>query len=166
MTNDMYNVRGPGAVVKAVCLKSRRSRFRTPLWPSSFKETKMFLPRSVVKILYCGELSWSRGSVLGLRPPGFEFRILCLKGNVISFISWSSLAYMCTKVAWDPIHFIPFVYVHLYHVYLPSRHNRALCWINAGLTLVHHLRGWTNGKATLIQRLVSAGCISWSIICF
>ena len=31
---------GPGAVVKAACLESRRSRGRTPLWLSSFKETK------------------------------------------------------------------------------------------------------------------------------
>ena len=40
---------GPGAVVKATCLKSRRSRVRTPLWPPSFKETKKCLPRSLVK---------------------------------------------------------------------------------------------------------------------
>ena len=31
-----------GAVVKAACLKSRRSRVRTPLWPPSYKETKCF----------------------------------------------------------------------------------------------------------------------------
>ena len=30
-------------------------------------------------------------------------------------------------------------------------------WINVGLTLVHRLRRWTNGKPTLNQRLVSAG---------
>ena len=28
--------------------------------------------------------------MLGLRPPGFEFRILCLEGSVISIISSSS----------------------------------------------------------------------------
>ena len=28
---------------------------------------------------YCGEPPWPRGSVLGLRPPGLEFRILCLE---------------------------------------------------------------------------------------
>ena len=53
-----------------------------PLWHSSFKETKCFLPAHS-----CGEPSWSRSSKLGLRPPGLEFRILCLKGSVISFIS-------------------------------------------------------------------------------
>ena len=38
------------------------------------KETKMFLPYPRVK----------------LRPPGLEFRILCLEDSVISFISPSS----------------------------------------------------------------------------
>ena len=33
---------GPGAVVKTACLQSRKSRVRTPFWPSSFKETKCF----------------------------------------------------------------------------------------------------------------------------
>ena len=33
---------------------------------------------------YCGEPPRPRGSVLGLRPPGLEFRILCLVGSVIS----------------------------------------------------------------------------------
>ena len=40
------------------------------------KETKMFLPHPRVKV-----------SVLGLRPPGLEFRILCLEDSVISIIS-------------------------------------------------------------------------------
>ena len=35
---------GPGAVVKATCLESQRSRVRVPLWPLSFKETKGFSP--------------------------------------------------------------------------------------------------------------------------
>ena len=54
-----------------------------------------------------------RGSVRGLRPPGLEFPMLCLEGSVISFISPSSggspdpvLAFMCTQVAHNPIHFI------------------------------------------------------------
>ena len=54
-TLDNYRSQGPGAVVKAVCLESRRSRVQTPLWPPSFTERKMFLPRSLVKIQYCGE---------------------------------------------------------------------------------------------------------------
>ena len=33
---------GPDAVVKATCLESRRSKVRTPLWHSSFRETACF----------------------------------------------------------------------------------------------------------------------------
>ena len=40
--------------------------------------------------LDCGEPPWPRGSELGLRPPGLEFRILCLEDSVISIISPSS----------------------------------------------------------------------------
>ena len=35
---------GPGAVVEAACLQSRRSRVQTPLWLPSFKEAKCFFP--------------------------------------------------------------------------------------------------------------------------
>ena len=48
------------------------------------KETKMFLPHPRVK------LSIVEGNVLGLRPPGLEFQILCLGDSVISFILPSS----------------------------------------------------------------------------
>ena len=59
---------GPAAVVKGACLESRRLRVRTPLWPPSFKETKCS-----VKIQYCVEPPWPRGSVLGLyQGPSFE----------------------------------------------------------------------------------------------
>ena len=44
------------------------------------KETKMFLPHPSVKVSIVG-------GVLGLRPPGLEFRILCLEDSVISIIS-------------------------------------------------------------------------------
>ena len=44
--------------------------------------------------------------------------------------------------------------------------------INVDLTLVHRLRRWTNGKPTLIPRLVSAGrspvmslCLVWWVCC-
>ena len=41
-------------------------------------------------------------------------------------------------------------------------------WINAGLTLVHRIRSWTNVKPTFFQLLVSAGIsyrhiTSWSV---
>ena len=47
--------RGPGAVVKGACLESRRSRVRTPLWNSSFKETKCSFP-ALTKFQDCEEL--------------------------------------------------------------------------------------------------------------
>ena len=52
-----------------------------------FELQKKNLPRSLVKIQYCGDPPWPRGSMLSLRPPGLAFRILCQKGSVISFIS-------------------------------------------------------------------------------
>ena len=54
------------------------------------KETKNVSSPSTCESQYCGEPPWPRGSVLGLRPPGFEFRILCLEDSVISIISPSS----------------------------------------------------------------------------
>ena len=46
--------------------------------------------KSTCESQYCGEPPWPRGSVLGLRPPGLQFRILCLEDSVIWFISPSS----------------------------------------------------------------------------
>ena len=77
----------PGAAIKPAWLESRRSLVRTSLWPSKFKRNKKILPRSLAKIQYCGEHTWPRGSVLGLRPPRLEFRILRLEDSVISIIS-------------------------------------------------------------------------------
>ena len=50
------------------------------------KEKKVS-PPSTCESQYCGEPPCPRGSVLGLRPPGLEFRILCLEDSVISIIS-------------------------------------------------------------------------------
>ena len=49
-----------------------------PTLASKFQRNNVF-SRSLVKIQYCGEPPWPRGSVIGLRPPGFEFQILSLK---------------------------------------------------------------------------------------
>ena len=84
--------RGPGAVVKAACLECQikiKSRTKKDCGLESHSglqvsKNEMLLPRSLVKIQYCGELPWPRGSVLGLRPPGLKFRILCLEGSVNS----------------------------------------------------------------------------------
>ena len=62
---------GPGAVVKYVCLKSRRSRVRTPFWSSSFKQAKCFYPLTR-KDSILWEPPWLRAGVLDLRPPGLE----------------------------------------------------------------------------------------------
>ena len=77
-------------MAKAACLKSRKYRVRAPLPHSGLKNKQEVSPCSLVKIQYCGEPLCLRVSVLGLRPPGVEFRILCLKGIAISFISPSS----------------------------------------------------------------------------
>ena len=54
------------------------------------KETKNISSPSTCESQYRGEPPWPRGSVLGLGPPGLEFRILCLEDSVISIISPSS----------------------------------------------------------------------------
>ena len=54
------------------------------------KETKNVSSPSTCESQYCGEPPWPRGSVLSLRPPGLDFRILCLEDSVISIISPSS----------------------------------------------------------------------------
>ena len=54
------------------------------------KETKNVSSPPTCESQYCGESPWPRDSVLGLRPPGLEFRILCLEDSVISIISPSS----------------------------------------------------------------------------
>ena len=56
----------------------------------SSKETKNVSSPSTCESQYCGEPPCPRGSVLGLRPPGLEFRSLCLEDSVISIISPSS----------------------------------------------------------------------------
>ena len=50
-----------------------------PTLASKFQRNKMFLPRSLINIQYCGELPWPRGSIIGFRPPGLEFRTMCLE---------------------------------------------------------------------------------------
>ena len=66
-----------------------------------FQRNKNVSSPSTCESQYCGEPPWPRGSVLGLRPPGLEFRILChlIHLTILRRFSWPSLAYMCTKVA-------------------------------------------------------------------
>ena len=106
--------RRPGAVVKAACLESRR--YHSGLQVS---KKQMFLPCSLAQIQYCGEPLSLRSSVLGLRPPGLEFRILCWRQchlihfTILRRFSWPNLAYMCKKLAWSPNHFISYRNIHV-----------------------------------------------------
>ena len=79
---------GPRVVVTTTAFHTRVRG----LVPGSggLKETKNVSSPSTCESQYCGEPPWPRGGVLGLRPPGFEFRILCLEDSVISIISPSS----------------------------------------------------------------------------
>ena len=66
-----------------------------------FQRNKMFLTCSFVNIKYCGKPPWPRSSELDLRPPRFEFCMLCLRGNVMHLFhltilrsfSWLSFIY-------------------------------------------------------------------------
>ena len=69
--------RGPKVVVSTAAFHAR-------IWGSfpglgGLKEQQMFLPHPLLKLSIAIE-----SSVLDLRPPGFEFRILCMEGSVIS----------------------------------------------------------------------------------
>ena len=54
------------------------------------KKTKMFLPHPRVKVSIVGSLRDREVACSASRPPGLEFRILCLEDSVISIISTSS----------------------------------------------------------------------------
>ena len=73
---------GPGVVVSTAAFHTRVRGSVPGL--GGLKETKK------CESQYCWEPLWPRGSVLGLRPPGHELRILCLEDSVISIISPSS----------------------------------------------------------------------------
>ena len=76
---------GPSVVVDTAAFHARvRGSFPSV---GGLKETQIFLLHTLENSVLWGA---SSGGVLGLRPPGFEFRILYLEGCVISFISPSS----------------------------------------------------------------------------
>ena len=79
---------GPRVVASTAAFRAR-ARGSVP-GLGGLKETKNVSSPSTCESQYCGEPPWPRGSVLGLRPPGLEFRILCLEDSVISIISPSS----------------------------------------------------------------------------
>ena len=79
---------GPRVVVSTAAFHARVRGSVPGL--GGLKVTKNVSSPSTCESQYCGEPPWPRGSVLGLRPPGLEFRILCLEDSVISIISPSS----------------------------------------------------------------------------
>ena len=79
---------GPRVVVSTAAFHARVRGSVPGL--SGLKETKNVSFPSTCESQYYGEPPWPRSSVLGLRPPGLKFRILCLEGSVISIISSSS----------------------------------------------------------------------------
>ena len=79
---------GPRVVVSTAALHARVRGSVPGL--GGLKETKNVSSPSTCESQYCGEPPWPRGSVLGLRRPRFEFRILCLEDSGISIISPSS----------------------------------------------------------------------------
>ena len=88
--DDIISVRGGGPrVVVSTAAFHARVRGSVP-GLGGLKETKNVSSPSTCESQYCGEPPWPRGSVLGLRPPGLEFRVLCLEDSVISIISPSS----------------------------------------------------------------------------
>ena len=76
---------GPRVVVSTAAFHAR-VRGSVPGF-GGLKETKNVSSPSMYESQYCGEPPWPRGSVLGLRPTGLEFRTLCLEDSVISIIS-------------------------------------------------------------------------------
>ena len=79
---------GPRVVVSTAAFHARHRGSVPGL--GGLNETKNVSSPSTCETQYCEEPPWPRGSVLGLRPPGREFRIVCLEDSVISFISPSS----------------------------------------------------------------------------
>ena len=107
---------GPRVVVSTAAFHARVRGSVSGL--GGLKETKMFLPQSMCKIQYCGEPTLPRGSVLGFRPPGLEFRILRLEDSDISFISPSSGGFLAQfslyvhKGGLSPIYFISYLNIN------------------------------------------------------
>ena len=76
---------GGGPRVVHCCLSRQSPGFGSR--SRRFERNKNVSSPSTCETQYCGKPPWPRGSVLGLRPPGLEFRILCLEYSVIPFIS-------------------------------------------------------------------------------
>ena len=106
--------RGPQGSVQHRCLSRQSSGFGSR--SRRFERNQSVSSPSTCESQYCGEPPWPRGSVLGLRPPGLEFRVLCLEDSGISIISPSSggspgpVQPICAQ-RWPKARFISFHFV-------------------------------------------------------
>ena len=114
----------PGPVVKTASLESRRSRVRTPLWPSGFKDAICFFSLTRIDSILCGTCVAAKYSA---RPRTARAQISNpvsgVQCNLTIFerFSWPNLVYLCTKVAYNPFHCLfqlIFMWVGIAHNYL------------------------------------------------
>ena len=87
--NDLVSYRGGGPRV-VVSTAAFHARVRRSVPGLGGQRNKNVSSTSTCESQYCGEPPWPRGSVLDLRPPGIEFRVLCLEDSVISTSSGGS----------------------------------------------------------------------------
>ena len=114
-------VGGPRVVVSTAAFHARVCGSVPSL--CGLKETKMFLSHPRVKVSIVGslrdrEVACSASDRQGSNPlSGGQCHLNQL--TILRRFSWPSLAYMCTKVAYSPIHFL-FIFVGLImHLDLP-----------------------------------------------
>ena len=109
LTLSLHSGGGPRVVVSTAAFHARVRGSVPGL--GGFKETKMFLPHPRVKVSIVGSLRDREVACSASDRQGSNFEsCVCHLIHLIILrrFSWPSLAYMCTKVAWGPIHFISF----------------------------------------------------------
>ena len=88
----MYYSSEDGGRGAAVCLESPEIAGSNPTLAFKFQRNKIFLPRSLVMIQYCGEACSASDHHAGLESGG-QFHLINL--TIIRRLSWHNLAYMC-----------------------------------------------------------------------
>ena len=161
-------------MVKAVFLESQRSRVRTSLWHSSFKEKNVSSPLTRKdSILWGASVTkrWrarpqtARAQILN-SVSGGQWHVINL--TIFRRFSWPSLVNVSPKVAWNAIHFISFLmstffpgktiyHIRLWHICARCGSNR-LAWrrticFNADTTKPTHL-GRILVQVTIYRRLL------------
>ena len=157
-----------GALVQWLKLPAWKAGFN-PTLSFKFQRNKMFLLCSLVMIQYCGEPPWPGGSVLDVWPPWLEFRILCLEGSVISFISPSSAGSpgpsypICARRSPKTNIIFTFSQAHKVVAGLNQRHWR---WFNVAITSCAQWDGiyslWFKRVPVIPESYATPGSISGS----